>query len=96
MVIIRLSALRLLPQSDVNLKPFFALIGRAGSSNSNANIFILVVAIDERRCLTGVDTRSQGLSEFVPIDEEANHEIVHALRLGEAQRATDEPFDPRP
>jgi hypothetical protein len=24
------------------------------------------------RCLTGVDTRSQGLSEFVAIDEEAN------------------------
>ena len=48
------------------------------------------------RCLTGVDTRSQGLSEFVTIDEESNHEIVHALRLGEAQRTTDEPLDPGP
>src|SRR3989442_13940284 len=48
------------------------------------------------RCLTGVDTSSQGLSEFVPIDEQPNHELVHALRLGEAQRATDEPLDPRP
>jgi len=36
------------------------------------------------------------LSEFVSIDEESNHEIMHALRLGEAQRATDEPLDPGP
>src|SRR5262245_58503114 len=48
------------------------------------------------RCLTGVDTRSQGLSEFVSIDKESNHEIVHALRLGAAQRTTDEPLDPGP
>jgi hypothetical protein len=49
-----------------------------------------------RRCLTGVDSISKGLPEFVSIDEEPNHEIVHALRLGEAQRAADEPFNPRP
>ena len=48
------------------------------------------------RCLTGVDSDSNGLSEFVSIDEEPYHEIVHALRLGEAQRAADEPLDPRP
>ena len=48
------------------------------------------------RCLTGVDTISKGLSEFVAIDEEANHEIVHALRLGKAQRAADESLDPSP
>jgi hypothetical protein len=36
------------------------------------------------RCLTGVDSNSNGLSEFVSIDEEPNHEIVHAFRLGEA------------
>jgi hypothetical protein len=36
------------------------------------------------------------LSECVAIDEEANHEIVHTLRLGEAQRAMDEPLDPGP
>jgi hypothetical protein len=39
-----------------------------------------------RRCLTGVDSSSKGLSKFVAIDEESNHEIVHVLRLGEAQR----------
>src|SRR5712692_3996874 len=49
-----------------------------------------------RRCLTGVDSISKGLPEFVSIDEEPDHEIVHALRLGEAQRAADEPFNPRP
>src|SRR4051794_9013678 len=49
-----------------------------------------------RRCLTGVDSRSKGLSEFVAIDEESNDEIMHALRLGEAQRAADEPLDPGP
>ena len=48
------------------------------------------------RCLTGVDSISKGLPEFVSIDEEPNDEIVHALRLGEAQRAADEPLNPRP
>ena len=49
-----------------------------------------------RRCLTGVDSRSKGLSEFVSIDEESNHEIVHAFRLGETQRAAYKPLDPGP
>src|SRR5205085_11939027 len=49
-----------------------------------------------RRCLTGVDSISKRLPEFVSIDEEPNHEIVHALRLGEAQRTADEPLHPRP
>ena len=40
------------------------------------------------RCLKGVDSRSKGAPEFVAIDEQPNDEIVHALRLGEAQRAT--------
>ena len=38
----------------------------------------------------------RGLSKFVSIDEESDHEIVHALRLGEAKRAADEPLDPDP
>jgi hypothetical protein len=54
------------------------------------------VRYEEGRCLTGVDSRAKGWSEFVAIDEEANHEIVHAFRLGEAQRAADEPLDPGP
>src|SRR2546428_11951072 len=29
------------------------------------------------RCLAGVDSISKGLPEFVSIDEEPNHEIVH-------------------
>ncbi len=39
---------------------------------------------------------SDGSSKFIPIDEQPNHQIVHALRLGKAQRATDQPFDPGP
>jgi len=36
------------------------------------------------------------MPEFVSIDEEPNHEIVHVLRLGEAQRTADEALDPGP
>ena len=32
--------------------------------------------------------RSKKSSEFVAIDEQSNHEIVHAFRLREAQRPT--------
>src|SRR5262245_26309243 len=39
---------------------------------------------------------SDGSPKFIPIDEQPNHEIVHAFRLGKAQRATDQPFDPGP
>jgi hypothetical protein len=49
-----------------------------------------------RRCLKGVDSGSKGAPEFVAIDEQPNDEIVHALRLGKAQRATHSPFDPGP
>src|SRR5215831_14561599 len=52
--------------------------------------------IDRGRCLTGVDSSSKGLSKFVAIDEESHHEIVHVLRLGEAQCAADEALDPGP
>jgi hypothetical protein len=40
------------------------------------------------RCLIGVDHGSDEPFKLVPIDEQPNHEIVHALRLGEAQCAT--------
>ena len=39
---------------------------------------------------------SDGSSKFIPIDEEPNHQIVHAFRLGKAQRATNQPLDPGP
>jgi len=48
------------------------------------------------RCCKGVDALSDKPSEFVAINEESNHELVHALRLGEAQRTADKPLDPRP
>jgi hypothetical protein len=46
------------------------------------------------RCLKGVDIRSNRPLEFVSIDEEPDHEIVHALLLRKAQRAANEPLDP--
>ena len=32
--------------------------------------------------------------KFVPIDEQPNHQIVHTLRLGKADRAAHQPLDP--
>src|SRR6266571_8426598 len=67
--------------------------------NPSQLLTMLVTQMDKvelRRCLTGVDSISKGLPEFVSIDEEPDHEIVHALRLGEAQRAADEPLNPSP
>jgi hypothetical protein len=39
---------------------------------------------------------SDGSSKFIPIDEQPNHQIVHAFHLGKAQRATNQPLDPGP
>jgi hypothetical protein len=39
--------------------------------------------VELRKCRKGVDSLSDELSEFISIEEESNHEIVHALRLGE-------------
>jgi uncharacterized protein len=47
------------------------------------------------RCFTCVGT-SDGSSKFIPIEEQPNHQIVHAFRLGKAQRATNQPLDPAP
>jgi hypothetical protein len=47
-------------------------------------------------CFRGVDLLLDGPPKFVPIDEEPNHQIMHALRLGETDGAAYQPFDPRP
>jgi hypothetical protein len=49
-----------------------------------------------RRCLKGVDSGLKRSSEFVAIDEQPQHEIVHAFRLREAQRPTDSPLNTGP
>ena len=48
------------------------------------------------RCFKAVDPVSEGKAKFIPIDEQPNHEIVHMLRLGEAQCTTHESLDPGP
>ena len=39
---------------------------------------------------------SDGSSKFIPIDEQPNYQIVHAFRLGKANRTTNQPLDPGP
>src|SRR4029077_18253725 len=39
---------------------------------------------------------SEGSSKLIPIHEEPNHQIVHLLRLGKANRTTHEPLDAGP
>src|SRR5712691_1267309 len=55
-----------------------------------------LVGIEIRRCFSSVDPSSEESSKLVAIDEEPNHEIVHRRRFRKANRATDEPLDPRP
>ncbi len=38
---------------------------------------------------------SDSRPKLVTIDEEPNHQIVHAFRLGKTDRAADQPLDPR-
>jgi hypothetical protein len=49
-----------------------------------------------RRCFKGVDPRLESDSKLVPIDKEAQHQIVHSCRFGKANGAPDEPLDPSP
>src|SRR5438105_7443758 len=49
-----------------------------------------------RRCSKGVDLVLDGYPKLIAIDEEPDYEIVHSRRLGKADRATYEPFNPRP
>jgi hypothetical protein len=48
------------------------------------------------RCRKGVDHGSDESPKLIPVDDQPKHKIVHALRLGEAQRAADESLDPGP
>ena len=60
---------------------------------------VVFIPKGRKKALEGVShvlDPSEGSSKLIPINEESDHEIVHALRLGEAQRAADEPFDPGP
>jgi hypothetical protein len=41
------------------------------------------------RCLKGVDSRSKRSPEFVSVDEQPDHAIVHMFRLGETNRPPD-------
>jgi hypothetical protein len=57
---------------------------------------LVTAIIDGGRCRKGVDHGSDKSPKLVPIDEQPNHEIVHALCLGEAQCTADESLDPGP
>ena len=47
------------------------------------------------RCFTSVDPVLDSDPKFIPIDKEANHQVVHAFRLRKANRPTYQPLDPR-
>ena len=48
------------------------------------------------RCSKGVDPVLAYHSKLVAIDEEADHQIGHGRRLGKAQHAVHQPFNPYP
>src|SRR5262249_23446688 len=45
------------------------------------------------RCFRAVDSMSDGSPTLIAIDEEPNHQDVHAFRLGKADRLTYQPLD---
>jgi hypothetical protein len=51
---------------------------------------------EKGRCFTVVDATLDCCPKLVAIDEEPDHQIVHALRLGKTNRAPHQPFDPGP
>jgi hypothetical protein len=52
------------------------------------------VSLTGGRCSKGVDPVLEGYSKLIPIDEEANHQIVYRRRFGKANGAPCEPLDP--
>src|SRR5262249_42761145 len=54
------------------------------------------VSSSKGRCFRSVDFVSDGHRKLISIDEETNHHVVHAFRLGKTDRPTYQPLDPRP
>src|SRR5712691_1306089 len=52
------------------------------------------VDIEGGRCFRAVDSMSDGSPKLIAIDEEPNHQVVHALCLGKADRTAYQPLDP--
>src|SRR5712691_393680 len=48
-----------------------------------------------RRCFRAVDAMSEGSPTLLAINEEPNHHVVHAFRLGKTDRSAYHPRDPR-
>ncbi len=48
------------------------------------------------RCRKDVDSALEGSSKFIAVDEQPNHQVVHAFRLGKTNRTAHQPLDPRP
>src|SRR5690349_23739866 len=49
----------------------------------------------KRRCFRAVEAMSDGPSKLIAIDEQPDHQVVHALCLGKTDRPADQPLDPR-
>ena len=53
-------------------------------------------ACERGRCFRSVELVLDGSSKLIPVDEEADDQIVHPLRLRKADRAAHQALDPRP
>ena len=50
----------------------------------------------KRRCFKPVDSVLEQPPKFVTVDEQSNHQIMHPLRLGKADRTAHQALDSRP
>src|SRR5262249_1996179 len=79
-----------------------ALINSRFSGSSSITMWCIRVADGPRaslgmsgRCFRAVDAMSDGPSKLIAIDEQPNHQVVHALCLGKTDRPPYQPLDPR-
>jgi hypothetical protein len=54
-----------------------------------------IKAICAGRCFRSVDFALDCHPKFIPIDKEANHQVVHAFRLGKTDRPMYQSLNPR-
>ena len=55
-----------------------------------------MLATSSGRCFKPVDSVLEQHPKLIAVDEQFNHQIVHPFGLGETNRPTHQPLDPRP
>src|SRR6266508_4969214 len=69
--------------------------GRPHLKPASSRLITLESTENGGRCFKAVDSLSEGSPKLIAIDEETDHQVVHALRLGKADRPAHQPLDPR-